>query len=110
MSDDCAKQKDGVEELSKDQGAIEDAAAEEKLLATRRRIIMGAASTVPWIVTFGRKEALAADEYVCQSLGDMQVTLPPAGGTVTCTCVVLGAPPGEGGNTCKPPEDDGSGG
>ena len=105
MTDNGADQKDGVEQISNDHGPLKDEAGEVKLLATRRRVILGAAAAAPWVVTFGRKQALAADEYVCTSLGDMQVTLPPAGGTVTCTCLILGAPPGEGGNVCKPPEE-----
>ena len=69
------------------------ARAEAKRLDTRRRVLLGLAAVTPMVITFGRREALAADEYVCQSLGDMVVNLPPPAGTMTCTCLIIGSPP-----------------
>ena len=83
------------------------ARAEAKRLDTRRRVLLGLAAVTPMVITFGRREALAADEYVCESLGDMAVTLPAPGGTITCTCLIIGSPPTDAGNECKPADDDG---
>ena len=47
----------------------EEATAEAKRLAARRRFLIGGASALPLIVTLGTKEAWAASMAVCHSMG-----------------------------------------
>ncbi len=42
---------------------------EAKRLAARRRFLLGGATALPLIVTLGQREAWAASQAVCQSMG-----------------------------------------
>ncbi|MDX1402811.1 MAG: hypothetical protein R3245_12880 [Kiloniellales bacterium] len=102
------KERDGHEDLTSPGPAVakdEDRSAREaKRLAARRRVLLGVAATAPMIVTFGRREALALDDYVCQSLGDVVIDLPGGAGTETCTCKFVGQGM-DSANECKPEND-----
>ena len=107
MADLKADRKDEAKATPPTADADGVARAEAKRLDTRRRVLLGLAAVTPMVITFGRREALAADEYVCVSLGDMAVTLPEPGGTITCTCNIIGSNPTDAGNDCKPIDDSG---
>ena len=69
--------------------------AEGKRFTARRQILIAGAAGLPAILTFGRRQAYAADLSTCISIMGTVLPVPP--GTATCRCIL--DPPGP----CLPP-------